>query len=466
MTDSTLAGLCRLTVRTPDTSIDLAVPADIPVADLLPALLAYGGEGLAESGLEHGGWVLQRLGGEPLNEEGTLEAEGLRDGATLFLRPRAESLPEVRLDDLVDGISTTMQDRPYGWNPQISRRVLLGLSVVALTAGLVTLAVPGPSAPLRALAAAVVGVLLLAGAGSASRAVGDAGAGAALGFMVSPYVGLAGWLLPGGETGGGPEHALLGSRLLAASAAATGGAVLAVAAVAAFASLFLAVAAVGAVGALAGALILVGDLPPQHTAGLVALVAVVFSAFVPSLSFRLSGLRMPPLPTNAQQLQEGIEPQSPRSVAERAVLADGWMTGLYGAAGAIAAVCQTGLAYRADLPQVVTIATLSVLLLLHARGLGNTLQRLWLVVPGGWGAVLLVWLGVGEFGPDSRLLLVAALLATAAGIAITAWTVPGRRLVPYWGRAAELLHTAVAVALLPLALWVLGVYGELHSIKG
>lgn len=38
--------------------------------------------------------------------------------------------------------------------------------------------------------------------------------------------------------------------------------------------------------------------------------------------------------------------------------------------------------------------------------------------------------------------------------------------MPYWGRAGELLHSALAVSVLPLALWVLGVYGTLRSING
>lgn len=54
MTDSTLAHLCRITVRTPEKLMDLAVPGDIPVADLLPVLLDYAGEEAQESGLEHG----------------------------------------------------------------------------------------------------------------------------------------------------------------------------------------------------------------------------------------------------------------------------------------------------------------------------------------------------------------------------------------------------------------------------
>ncbi|NEA12144.1 type VII secretion integral membrane protein EccD, partial [Streptomyces sp. SID10692] len=60
----------------------------------------------------------------------------------------------------------------------------------------------------------------------------------------------------------------------------------------------------------------------------------------------------------------------------------------------------------------------------------------------------------------------AGLLAAAAAVAIAAWTVPGRRLVPYWGRAGEILHSALAIAVLPLALWVLGVYGALRAING
>lgn len=465
MSDTTTSGLCRVTVRAPAKSIDLAVPADVPVADLLPTLVTYAGDGLAEAGLEHGGWVLQRLGGEPLDEDSSLESLGLVDGESLYLRPRTDTLPEVRLDDLVDGIAATMQDRPFGWTPRGSRRLLLSLLVLTLAAGLAVLAIPGPSAQLRAVAAAVGGLLLLGGAGSASRAVGDSEAGAALGFAAAPYFAAAGWLLPGGALGGPDHYEVLGSRLLAAGAAAAGGAMLAVAVVAAFASMFLALVVVAVAGVLAGALMMTAGLGTGHTAGIVALAAVIFGAFVPSMSFRLSGLRMPPLPTNAQQLQEGIEPHSPSAVAARTVVADGWMTGLYGATAAVCAASLLGLAHRPTLPTTLTMAALSLLLLLHSRGLGNTLQRLSLVAAGVWGGALLAYDTAVSASPDGRLLLVAGLLAVAAAIAIASWTVPGRRLVPYWGRAAELLHSAMAISLLPLSLWVLGVYGWLRALN-
>ncbi|MFE6931094.1 type VII secretion integral membrane protein EccD [Streptomyces sp. NPDC057699] len=466
MTDTQVAELCRLTVRAPAKSIDLAVPADVPVADLLPAVLGYAGDDLEEAGIDHGGWVLQRLGGEPLDEERTLDSYGLRDGDTLYLRPRTEALPEVHLDDLVDGISTTMRDHPFGWTPKVSRWVLLGIAVAVLTGGMVVLAWPGGSALSRAVFATAAGLLLLAGAGAASRAVGDAGAGAALGFMVGPYLALAGWLLPGGALSGPHAYETLGARLLAAGAAAAGGAVLALAVVAAFAALFLGVAVVSVFAAMAAVLLITTDLAPVHAAGILAVLAVVLGAFVPSLAFRMSGMRMPPLPTNAQQLQEGIEPHATSVVAARAILADGWMTSLYGAVGVVGAGCLVTLARERELAEIIMTVALSLLLILHARGLGNIWQRMSLVVPGVAGLLLLVLVAAPAASPGYRLVTAAGLLAATAALAIAAWTVPGRRLVPYWGRAGELLHSALAVSVLPLALWVLGVYGTLRSING
>ncbi|MFE6731060.1 type VII secretion integral membrane protein EccD [Streptomyces californicus] len=466
MTDTQVAELCRLTVRAPARSIDLAVPADVPVADLLPAVLGYAGDNLEEAGLDHGGWVLQRLGGEPLDEERTLDSYGLRDGDTLFLRPRAEALPEVHLDDLVDGIATTMRDHPFGWTPKVSRRVLLGIVVAVLIGGVLVIAWPGGSSLSRSVFATAAGLLLLAGAGAASRAVGDAGAGAALGFMVGPYLALAGWLLPGGELSGPHAYETLGARLLAASAALAGGAVLALAVVAAFAALFLSVAVVSLFAAVAAVLLLTTDLAPVHAAGILAVLAVILGAFVPSLAFRMSGMRMPPLPTNAQQLQEGIEPHPAAAVSARAVLADGWMTSLYGAVGVVGAACVVVLARERELAEIIMTVALCLLLVLHARGLGNIWQRMSLVVPGVLGLLLLVLVAAPAASPGNRLVTAAGLLAAAAAVAIAAWTVPGRRLVPYWGRAGEILHSALAIAVLPLALWVLGVYGALRAING
>ncbi|MGW1505857.1 type VII secretion integral membrane protein EccD [Streptomyces mirabilis] len=465
MTDIQAASLCRVTVRAPARTVDLAVPSDVSVADLLPTVISYGGDDLEESGLEHGGWVLQRLGGPPLDPESTLDALGLRDGEVLSLRPRTEALPEVHLDDLVDGISTTMQQRPHSWSAEASRRLLHGMAVATLTLGMVFLALPGSPSWLRALVAAAAGLLLLAGAGSAARAVGDAGAGSMLGLVAVPYFALAGWLLSGGNLGGADGDAALGARLLAASAAGGGVAVLALAAVGTYPALFLGTASIALAGALGAVLLLLG-LTSEQAAGLVAVVVVLFGGFVPSLSFRLSGMRMPPLPTNVQQLQQGIDPYPASDVEARATLADGWMTAFYTAIGLICLPCLAALVTEPGLSGLLTVVALSLLLLLHSRGLGNVWQRLALTTAGAWGVALLLLAAARALGAQDRLVLTAGLLALAATITIASWTVPGRRLLPYWGRAAELLHSLAAVSMVPLTLWSMGVYGTLRGING
>ncbi|MFI0508365.1 type VII secretion integral membrane protein EccD [Streptomyces sp. WSLK1-5] len=470
MTDHQVAELCHLTVRGPARTIDLAVPADVPVADLLPTLLRYAGEGREddpeEAGLDHGGWVLQRLGERPLDEEGTLKSLDLKDGEVLHLRPHDAALPEVRLDDLVDGIANVTRDRLHGWTPEAGRRLLLTLAVAALVLGLGVLAWPGGAATVRVTAAGVSGLLLLAGAASASRAVGDRVAGAALGFMAGPFLALAGFLVPGGDLGSPHGQQVVGARLLAAGAAGAGGAVLALAVAAVAAPLFLATALVWVCAALAGAAIGVFGLSIDGTAASVAALAVLFGGFVPALAFRLAGMRMPALPGSAQQLQEGIEPYRGRDVAIRTELASGWMTALYGATGAVGAGCLAALALRPNLPEALTAGILSLLLLLHGRGMVNVPQRMALVLPGVLGAGLLVVTAAGAVGAGQRPLLLAALLALTAVLAIASWTVPGRRMLPYWGRAAELLHYGLAVAVLPLTLWTLGVFGTLRAISG
>lgn len=466
MTETSVAGLCHLTVRAPTKTIDLAVPADVPVADLLPAVLRYSGEELAEGGLDHGGWVLQRLGDRPLDEESSLSAADLKDGEVLYLRPQTDALPEVRLDDLVDGIAQVTRERLHGWTPDAGRRLLRGTVVAAVLTALAVLAWPGGPVGVRAALAGVTGLLLLAGAASAARAVGDGAAGATLGVLAAPALALAGWLLPGGDLTGPHGHHVLGARLLAAGAAGAGAAVLALAAAAVYTPLFVAVATVAMASAAAGALMAVAGLPPESAAAAVATAVVLLGGFVPVLAFRLAGMRMPALPTNPQQLQEGIDPYNGRDVATRTELAGGWMTALYAATGVICLGALTALVLRPGLPGTLTAGTLSLLLLVHGRGMVNVWQRLVLVVPGVCGAVLLLLGAAAGLPPADRPALVAGVLALAAALAVASWTVPGRRMLPHWGRAAELLHSLLAIALLPLALWVSGAFAALRAFNG
>ncbi|RSS83755.1 type VII secretion integral membrane protein EccD [Streptomyces sp. WAC06614] len=446
--------------HTPGADFALAVPADVPLGDLLPAVVGHAGAELPEEGIEHGGWVLQRLGGEPLDEERTPESLDLRDGDRLYLRARREALPPIDFDDLVDGIATGMSERTDSWRPALTHRLALALALAVLAGALALLALPGPH-PLRVPAAVVTGALLLVGAGAAARAVGDTPAGIALGVAAVPFLALAGALLPGGPAG--PE--LTGARLLAGASAAAGAAVLALATVGCAAPLFSALLVVALAGGPAGLLALAG-LSAAQQAAVSAVVVVGFGGFVPALSFRLSGLRMPALPRNAEELQEDIEPFPADRVLARGRVADRYLTAFHLAGGAVAAVAVTFLALGDGAAPLAMAGTFSLLLLLHARAVGGTPARLAVLLPGAHGAALLAGRLAAGQGLHGRLLMLAGLLALTTALLVVAWTLPGRRLLPYWGRIADVVHTVAAAALLPLALLVTGVFHGLRAVGG
>ncbi|RKT16557.1 type VII secretion integral membrane protein EccD [Streptomyces sp. 1114.5] len=457
MSGTTVAsGLVRLRFRAPETAFELALPGDVVLADLLGAVLDYAGAAVEESGTEHSGWVLQRIGGPPLDEERTLEGLGLRDGEELFLRPGQEALPEVHFDDLVDGVRAGTTARGDSWRPAVTHHLALALALVALAGGLLLLALPGPDGP-RCAAAAVVAVLLLGAGGAVTRLVADPPAGIALGAAGVAYAAAAAALLPGVT---GP------ARLLAGGSAAVGATVLALAVIGAgpfFAGL--AVAAVLALGS--GALAAYG-VPTTHSAAVIAAAAVLFGAFVPGLAFKLGGLRLPALPRNADELQEEIEPFPAEDVFARSLVADSYLAGFFVAVGAVCAGALALLATARDGGWGATAmsADLSLLLLLHARDIGGVRQRLALLLPGALGLALLAWRTGQDAEPSGRFALFAVLVVVAAGLAVAAWAVPGRRLLPYWGRAGDLLHSLAALALLPFALQVLGFYRMMRGLAG
>lgn len=152
-------GLVRLTVAAPDRRIDLALPERVPLAELLPTLLAHAGDALAATGAAAGGWVLRHPDGSALDPARTLAAQRVRDGEVLHLTPAHTDWPELEYDDLVDAIAGGSARTGGTWTPRHTRSA--GLAVGALGAGLGLVAVlrsgpPWPAAALWSLIAAAV----------------------------------------------------------------------------------------------------------------------------------------------------------------------------------------------------------------------------------------------------------------------------------------------------------------------
>jgi type VII secretion integral membrane protein EccD len=265
---------------------------------------------------------------------------------------------------------------------------------------------------------------------------------------------------PGGGDG------VVGARLLAGAAAAAAGAALAVAVSGAAAPLFLGIGLAALLTAVQGVVMLAFGAPLGHAAALVTVLDVLAGVFVPATAFRLSGLRLPPLPGNADQLQEGIEPHDAADVVRRSALVDTYATACYLAIGAVAAAGLTGMLRAPGAPGYALIAALGALGVLHGSRLGGVWPRLALTVPGLYGLLLLaVRIGV-TLSPAGRLLEFTALLLASGALALASWTVPGRRVLPHWAHAVNVLHSLAAVSLLPLALWVFGLYHYLRGLGG
>jgi hypothetical protein len=74
-----------------------------------------------------------------------------------------------------------------------------------------------------------------------------------------------------------------------------------------------------------------------------------------------------------------------------------------------------------------------------------------------------VALSVGST-PGTRFIVVAGAMALATVLAIASWSVPGRRMLPHWGQAANLLHSLLAISLVPLSLIEFGVFQLMRSL--
>jgi type VII secretion integral membrane protein EccD len=451
-----LDGLARVTVNAPHRRVDVALPEHEPLAELLPELLRQAGDGLADVGQAHGGWVLRRTDGVALAVSAGLASQGVRDGAVLHLVPARTGWPELEYDDVVDAIAAGARRYGRSWDGAATRATALGLGALAALLGLVLLLRTPGDPPATALVSLAAAALLLFAGALASRAYGDAMAGAALAAYALPYAALGGLttvLTKGPGRFDGP-HLLVGAMavLLASVAGALGvGAVL---------RLFVAGAVLGCAGVL-GAVAEVW-LTPAGAAALVLTVLVTGLLAVPLLAVRLGKLPVPvPVPVRVG-VPEPAQPDAERVFAA-VIRADELLTGALTGVALGALLADLWLVRSGGVGGRVLVAVAAGALLLRARVFLAVRQRLPLMLAGAGGAVTLlaaVPLSRSVAVPLAGLLVLAVLVIVLAGSAYRR-TAPG----PYLGRAADILDALCVVSVIPAACAVLGLYGLLAHLS-
>ncbi|WP_018653689.1 type VII secretion integral membrane protein EccD [Actinomadura flavalba] len=459
------ADLCRITLVGPKRRVDIALPADATFADLYPTMLHYAGQNLADSGLAHGGWVLQKLDEAPFDPASSPAQAGLRDGDLVYLRPRMAQLPDLAFDDVPDVVATAVNDRADRWRQDSTRRFALGWGVAGLLIGALILLLSGPGWIVPAIAAGALSVLLLAGGVALSRALGDAGAGAGLGYAAVPYAFLAGLLAPLGDDPLGDVGAL---HLVAGF-----GAVVLVATVAGFGiaqglPVFYGIAVAALLGTVNSALPLVFDTDAAGVAAITVAIALALTPLLPGVAFKMARVTLPPVPNSAEDLRRDTLMVDGRVVLDRTGAADRFVTGGVSAIGLIAIGAFVPLAFDGGWVSPTMTLVLAAVLLLRARLFRGRAQKLWLLVPGVIGLALLAVSTV--WGTDSQAVaLLVALLPTlvVSGVAVgVGMWLPRNRLTPFWGRAGDLAEMILVVALIPLALGVLGLFDYVRTVVG
>ncbi|WP_089157600.1 type VII secretion integral membrane protein EccD [Micromonospora sp. NBS 11-29] len=456
------SGLARVTISAPRRRVDVALPEQVPLAELLPEVLRHAGEGLADDGERHGGWVLRRTDGAVLATAQALLPQGVRDGEVLHLVPARAEWPELEYDDVVEAIVDGARRRGAAWSAGATRVAALAGAGVPLAVGLVAVLSAGPGQRAWPVAAAVAVILVLA-ATAASRAYGDGPVGATLGGYALPWAAAAGALAVGSGDPVGPIAGLrwVGApELLVGSLALLLAAVLGLLGVASRSRVFVAGVTVGLTGAAAA--LGAWPLDPAGTAALLLAVGVFALGGLPLLAIRAGRLPLPPLalPTPA-----GLRDLPDRGRVHAAVArAEEALTGMLLGHAVLAAGAATVLVVAGGAAGRLLVAVVSGVLLLRSRLFVAVRHRVPAVTAGLAGFALLGVVLADRAGSGGRLALAVGGLGLAL-TAVTAGATYARRPVsPYLGRLADLTDTALVVAVVPVACAVLGLYDRARDL--
>lgn len=448
----------------PNRRIDLALPGAVTLGELLPSILRFSGyEGGTPQEVVHG-WVLQRFGEDPLDPNQVIGKLAIRDGETLYLRPRDNAMPDAAFDDVVDAVSFATSKRP-SWRPQTSKKfaiAALGLILTGLPFLLLMLHLMATKVGERGYWGAIICLVLAAAAAIAaiaiSRAAGEHAVSSTLAWSAVTLAGLGGWQVL--DTADLPSKLVMSSALVLAMATtcalSAGVMTMQLFSVAISAALVLGVAIVSA--------LVPNSLVGSSAVGLVLVLAV--TAMLPSLSYKLAQIQLPNLPSTAEALLADEEPVQ-SDIVQRAVLADRLLTALLTAAGITMTLCAIVQVSSTGLWAVLLTLAVGLALLMRARAFVGLSQRLVMLIPG----VLITFMGalagLQLLGDDDPLRLVLVVGVGVLAAVFLAWYATARydKIVPPgYGRLADVTEWLSVMAVVPLLLGVLNTYSWVQSL--
>jgi type VII secretion integral membrane protein EccD len=446
----------RITVVTPRARVDVALPVQSTLAELVPQLVRLSGaEGQASP--DNPGWVLSRLGDSPFPAGVTVAAIGLRDGEVLHLSPRERQVVPLLFDDVVDAIASVAGTRTGAWAGQIARRSAQLAAVAALLGAAVLLAAGLAGTWYAPAACGAFALVLLLTGGALARAYGDSGSGVA---CAAAGVGAA---LLAGLTAVPPFAVSLDVAALAAGLAAlTGYGVLASVLLSDRLPWFGGLAVAAGAGAITSAIVLLAGVGVAGPAAVLTAAVTALAALAPMLALRLGKLPLPRVPADIDSFRAEEEPTLGPDILDQTATAERILTGLL-AALALAGVGGVFALLGDDSPWPAALSgVLGGVWLLRSRSYAGTAQRLVLLLAG---LAMLARLGAWLITWQHGTLIAVGVLVIAAVLCLAhATRVRRSRRSPYWSRMLDIAEFLGLIAIVPLVGAVLNVYEVVRGV--
>ena len=449
-------GVRRLSIDAESTRVDLVLSAATPIGLLIPPIVDVLTRSSGFRASPHAvRYQLAHPGGTALDPSKTLAQSGIRDGAALFLTCSRTELMAPRFDDEAEAVSESVSVMESCWTRRSAR--LVGLLVTTWLAGVaatvLTRAVFRANDAHRAGCAGVaaaVALLSLLAAAIAYRVSDEQSIGLTLGTLATSFAALAGVLAVPGEPGAP-------NALFAAAAAAAGAAAMRV--ISSYAVAFTALVAFAATGATAAMVATITAIPLQAIGAASTVISLAFVEASAPLSVTLA--RLPP------QMAEptvDVQSSSPHVLNARAIRARAWLTSLIAAFSASAALGAIGAALAPFLtggprfPGLLFASVASGVLLLRARAHRDLTRSVPLIICGIATVSTVLVAAAAAYPQRTAHVAAVSLMLGAVGLCLgsirntTTFSPIGRRSV-------ELLEHLAFAVVVPLAVWLCGLYG-------
>lgn len=448
--------------------VDMALPADVPLREILPAIRRLSTtEEADDAGLSANaprGLSLALIGGSPFSLEASLNTVGVVDGDFLVVQPIpvGPAAPGI-VEDVADAAVLFASPHQGRWGgEQIQLLARAALFVLVLTAtGFCTAhhVVIGSVAGLYAVGA-LAAVVVVAALMLSARSDGGASAGTELSVAaLAPIAAVFALAVPG---------PLGGAQVMLASAGLTAWSVICIILIQRRLSFFTMISVIGAGMTLVGAITQIWQLPISAIGCVLLLLALAITVQAAQLSTLLARIPLPTIPAPGDPAPSTLEMQALLDLPRRIRVGEAHQAGLLAGAAALSVIGSLAIVGRSGAPGVwswYAVTATALAALLRARIWSSSVCKFVLlaqplVVTVG---ILVLFVTEGRYVGGLWALIVLAVVTT--GLVVVAvnpqlaaakqYSLPIRRMIGLFAGAVDASLVPVLAYLVGLFAWLL-----------